>query len=205
MDKSAEGWRLRLLAVMKERGLTYRDISELSGMQYSTVQKHLSGGVQFESLWFLRKVCSGAGIGMASVLFGVDMEADIHRVPVLDDVGVEQWIANEPVRVSVTEWLPYPSMFRGGSRVFGWLVQSSGLSPQWPVGSWLYVDPELMPERSERRLVLVRMDGGLLVRYRELIAGEQWLVPESQVHQACRLGVHAIIGTVLGGVKPVDR
>ncbi len=206
MDKTADGWLTRLASELHNRHLTYRQVAELSGIQYSTVQKHLSGSAQYESLWFLRHVCRGTGIPMAYVLFGVDnIEHEIQRIPVLNEAGVADWLAPKSKVLSVNDWLPYPSMFATGLRVFAWDVMTSDLEPHWPVGSLLYVDPELLPDRQLRRLVLARLpNGGLCARWREWLAGEEWLVPESEIHKAIPLDDGVIIGSVIGGVKSVD-
>ena len=206
MDKTADAWRSRLLSELKQRHLSYRKAATLSGMQYSTVQKHLSGNAQFESLWFIRNICRGTGIPMAMVLFGIEgIDEEVSRVPVLDDLSIEEWLAAEPLHCIVPQWLPYPSGFAGGLRVFAREVISSDLAPLWPVGSWLYIDPEIIPATNQRRLVLAQLDNsGYLVRWVEPLAGELWLVPETSIHNSVRLASGRILGSVIGGVKSVD-
>lgn len=207
MDKTADGWRLRLLAEIRKQTLSYRELSERCDMNYSTVHLHLTGKAKYESLWFVRRICRGTGISMPYILFGIDdTQHEINQVPVLTGKAINEWISGEPQKTMVKQWLPYPTMLTAGLRVFVWPVQSSDLAPEWPVSSWLYVDPDNQPETEDhqRRLVLAQLKNGYIVRYLEWLAGEPWLVPKTEIHQACLLGDGRLLGTVIGGLRSVD-
>ena len=207
MDKVSLGWRLRIQHVLRDTGASYRDLARLSGLNYTTIQAHLSGAAQSESLTFIRQVCEALNLSLQQALFGLQgKNSDIMQVPLLRDDQVSDWVNGKDTMIMIEQWLPHPSMLSDGLRVFAWKLPSSDLEPEWSPGCWLYIDPDDIPKKSDRRMVVARLEtGSLLARWREVIADDIWLVPEKTVHQSVRLGNADIIGSVIGGIKASGR
>ena len=203
MDECSRGWRMRLQRALESSGISYRALAEKTGLNYTTVQGHLSGTHRMESLTFIRQVCKVVGMPVAEAVFGSRTSEDgLLQVPLLSGKDPVAWVdGSEPEQPPET-WLPCPMFTTGGLRTFVWQLTGSELAPDWPAGGMVYIDPDQQPSASGRHLVMAELENGeLMVRWREIIAGEQWLVPERAIYQAVPLGSGRIVGLLIGGFK----
>ena len=206
MDNLSRGWRMRVKKALESEGISYRQLSIMTGLNYATIQSHLAGNLRNESLTFIRQVCEVVDMPLATALFGAVVSKDnqLSQVPLLPDEAVLPWATGQIPDEPIVTWLPHPTVLSGSLRLFGWQLSSSDLHPLWPIGSWLYVDPDKIPVAKERAVVLACIKGNVVARWREVILGEIWLVPEREIYQACRLDDGQIIGSVIGGLKSSD-
>ncbi|MGI9277840.1 MAG: hypothetical protein ACR2PT_23705 [Endozoicomonas sp.] len=169
MDRDAEHWRLRARQQLKDAGVGYRALAQRMGMDYSTIQRQLSGSssAQGESLYFVRRLCSAMNWSLPRLLFG-DPDPGLLQpgaeslllAPLLDDAGVALWLqasAKDPPLAHILGWFATPSTLTVcGARLFVWQLSSMEFTAMGlPPGSCVYVDPDrqllrLDPDDPER-------------------------------------------------------
>ena len=227
MDQWATQWRLRAVQRLADEKVSYRGLAKRMGVDYSTVQRQLSGACvdRRESLWFVRQLSSVMGWSLLWLLFGDarDLSTGLSPVPWLDDAGIRCWL--DPGRRTlaaeqVLGWFSALVLPVCGTRMFVWRLLSDELSDMgYPHGSWLYIDPDrplLIPDRHCAEGVrlapdspslalcrLLRTDGLLIQKLRQT-AGEIWCLPGNYYYDPHRLADVQVLGPVVASLRMTD-
>jgi len=94
-----------------------------------------------------------------------------------------------------------PAPVSCGKRTFAVTVEGDAMSPKYPAGTIIYIDPDDKSRLNGRR-VLARINGQAIFREYRVEAGEVYLMPLNPLYRPITSDSASIIGAVIGSFSP---
>ncbi|MCG7915932.1 MAG: helix-turn-helix domain-containing protein [Candidatus Thiodiazotropha weberae] len=205
-DRDKQPWRKRVARILRQRGMTQKDLADAIGCSLAQVEKLMQGRARYYHD-FAESAAQVLQVSLAWVLDGLE-PGDVS-CPLLNASTVEAFLSDDldvndegrvPRLIQCSSWL-HP-----GSRTFCWEQALDDLDDGaggWREGDVLYIDPDAALTVDMGPVVLAKLDRGFIVRRWRTIAGDDWLVPGNRVYNSIPVEETgaSILGLVLGGLR----